>query len=189
MSIQLQPSCELTLLNKYTCTHSLEKRLVINKRSRSHLQHFTAASEPELKKHRVGAVKTVTFSSIDVILPVRSTSDSNDWNSKADVLRFHTNVKRDIQYLGKLMKERRLADFQRTEYCSVGIERHCCTKETRYKRKDLNNRHFQSVLELQQAQRKMGVSDPDSIRQVAQQHSQESRARAAALATGLWKRP
>ena len=112
-----------------------------------------------------------------------------DWNDNFDVLRFHANVKRDVQYLSTLMRERRMSDFQETEYCTVGIERHCCTKDTQYQRLALKNLHIHAVLELQEAQRKNGVVDPEAIRQVALQYSLESRDRAARLATGLWTRP
>jgi hypothetical protein len=187
MFIQLQPSCGLTLGN--TCAYRLQDKLAIRKRSQSHLQHTTSVPEPELKKRSARAVKTVTFSTNNEIIPVRSMSSSKDWDSKADALRFHADTRRDIQYLATLIKERRLEDFQQTEYCSVGIEKHCCNKDTRYKRQALKNLQFHSVLELQRAQRKMGVSDTEAIRRVAEQYSKESSARACTLATGLWTRP
>ncbi|CAB9507185.1 expressed unknown protein [Seminavis robusta] len=160
-------------------------------RKRSRNQSIEAEATAASKKRRV-AVKTVRFANTDTVEIISSddtSSPSNNWITKKDIVRFHVDVKQDVVYLAGLMKQKRMHDFDQTKHCSVGVEKYCRTAATRSQRQASNMQHFRSVLNLQEAQRKLGISNPEAIRQIAEETSQESRQRAISLAAGLWKRP
>ena len=156
---------------------------ISRKRSRSQIQHTTSETAPVTKRRRT--IRSIRFANTVDTMPSPSSSTSADWYSDQEAHAFKVNMKRDVQCLAALCKSNSVATLDRTEYCSIGLERFCCSTETRQQSKILKQRRVRAVLDVQYGQRQMGVSDPEAIRRAAQIFSQPATKRAVALAARL----
>jgi len=170
------------------------------KRPRSLISRTDSNSStlPEPKKRRVSPItitqveeKAVRFSASVVILPETSSTTSNEWYNDQDAARFQSNIKRDVMYLAKLCQTKGAAKQQTdvSEYCSIGLERYCCTGATRQAMKTQKTRRVRAVLDTQYAQRQLhnGAVCAMALRHVAEPLSQAARDKATAQAARLVK--
>ena len=182
MIMYVQPQ-EPTIMVAANC---LQEQKLSRKRSRSSISRTTSSAAPETKKRRI-AKKQVGFRNFVEILPTTSTSTVNDWCNEADAMSFKANIKRDVVYLAKLLKENRVREMDQTEYCTVGIERYCCTPATRAQAKAMKQDRIKAVLQEQIMQKTLGANEPEMIREVAAKYSQHARERALQIADRLVK--
>ncbi|CAB9503226.1 expressed unknown protein [Seminavis robusta] len=161
------------------------------KRRRSSLRRRTKSStsgETNAKRRRL-TVKTVRFADTkDEILPV-FTASAKGWNSRDDTIRFRANVMQDVVYLGTLIMQNKLQDYDQTEHSSIGLELMCCSLTKRAQRRALSAHHIESVLRVQTLQREFGSTDVEFMRRASELCSEESKERAMSQAASLWKRP
>ena len=157
---------------------------ISRKRSRSQLQRTTTSEAPITKRRRT--IKAVRFAAAVETMPSASNTSADDsWYSEKDSARFHANVKRDVHHLAKLCQSNAVATMDRTEYCSIGLERFCCSAETRQQNKIQKQRRTRAVMDTQYGQLQTGNSDPEAIREAAQPFSQQATKRALVLAARL----
>ena len=153
------------------------------KRPRSQIQHTTSEAAPVQKRQRI--IKSVRFATSVENIPSSATDATDNWYNDKDSARFQANVKRDVQYLAKLCQANAVASMDRTEYCSIGLERFCCSTENRKQSKILKQRRARAIMDTQYGQRQVGKSDPEAIREAALKFSEPATKRALALAARL----
>lgn len=159
----------------------IQEQRLSRKRPRSSISQSTPFAAPDIKKRRV-AKKQVSFHNFATILPTASTTTTNDWYNEADAARFRANIKRDVIHIATLCKANRVREMDQSEYCTVGIERYCCTPATRAQVKALKQQRTVAIKQEQILQKMLGTNDPEMVREIAEKYSEQARERALQIA-------